>query len=171
MESSVSSVVIGTSGLTIAAFVALMLALARAGVAPDQVRRLQLVGSLLVLLQVTHFAEEYLFHFYVRFPELLGLAPWPEEFFVAFNLFWLVMWVAAIANIDRIPRIALFLLWFLAIASAVNGIAHPLLSLTAGGYFPGLWTSPFVGILGVILLYSLTSATTTTVRDNVHGDT
>ena len=35
-------------------------------------------------------------------------------------------------------RAALFPFWLLGIAGAANGIAHPLLSVIAGGYFPGL---------------------------------
>ena len=34
---------------------------------------------------------------------------------------------------------------FLAIGMVLNGIVHPLLSVRAGGYFPGLVTSPLVG--------------------------
>jgi hypothetical protein len=37
------------------------------------------------------------------------------------------------------------------IASIVNGIAHPMLAAVAHGYFPGLVTSPVVGVLGVLL--------------------
>lgn len=157
VASDVSSILVGTSGLTIAAIVALVLAVTRVGVAPEKVTRLRRVGSLLVIVQAAHFAEEYLLHFHVRFPELLGLTPWPGEFFLAFNIAWVVIWVAAIAGMSWLPHIAAFPLWFPAIASTANGLVHPLLSLAAAGYFPGLWTSPFVGILGAILLRSLAS--------------
>lgn len=160
MGTGVSSILIGTSGLTVATVVALTLTISRSGVAAEQVSRLRWISSLLVLLQVAHVAEEYLLHFHLRFPGLLGLPPWPGEFLVAFNVAWLAIWGAAIAGVTKLPRIAAFPLWFLAIASAANGIVHPLLALADGGYFPGLWTSPFVGILGVLLLRSLASATT-----------
>jgi len=42
---------------------------------------------------------------------LLGLRPWPEVFFVSFNLIWLVAWVVALLTVKR-ARIALFPLWF-----------------------------------------------------------
>lgn len=148
-------------GLTIAAIIALTLTIIRVGVAPEQVGRLRRVASLLVLLQLGHLAEEYLLNFYLRFPEVFGLSPWPRAFFVAFNVAWIVIWGTSIVGITKVPRVAAFPLWFLAIASASNGIVHPLLSLAVDGYFPGLWTSPFVGILGVVLFRSLTSATTT----------
>jgi hypothetical protein len=48
-----------------------------------------------------------------------------------------------------------FPVWFLAIASAANGVVHPILSLIVAGYFPGLWTSPLAGLLGAALLRTL----------------
>ena len=45
--------------------------------------------------------------------------------------------------------------WFLAIAAAINGFAHPMFSLAVKGYFPGLITSPFVGVLGILLAKKL----------------
>jgi len=56
-------------------------------------------------------------------------------------------------------RAALFPLWFLAIASLANGVAHPLLSVQAGRYFPGLFTSPLVGVAGLALLRQMALAT------------
>jgi hypothetical protein len=41
--------------------------------------------------------------------------------------------------------------WFLAIVSMFNAIAHMALSLLVGGYFPGLISSPLVGVLGTLL--------------------
>jgi hypothetical protein len=40
-----------------------------------------------------------------------------------------------------------------------NGVAHPLLSVATGGYFPGLFTSPVVGGIGLVLLSRLWKAT------------
>jgi hypothetical protein len=91
----------------------------------------------------------------------LGLAPWPETFFVVFNLSWLVIWSVAILAITTFPRLCTVALWFLAIASTANGVAHPFLSLAVGGYFPGLWSSVLVGILGVMLIRRLATATRT----------
>jgi len=44
-------------------------------------------------------------------------------------------------------------------AALANGVAHPLLSVRVAGYFPGLITSPVLGIVGVLLLRRLTSIT------------
>jgi hypothetical protein len=54
--------------------------------------------------------------------------------------------------------------WFLAIACVANGVIHPILSLAVAGYFPGLWSSPLVGILGVGLLRSMALATSANGR-------
>ncbi|MCP5090226.1 MAG: hypothetical protein GY949_04810, partial [Gammaproteobacteria bacterium] len=54
---------------------------------------------------------------------------------------------------------AYFAAWFLAIAGMLNGVAHPLLAIAAGGYFPGLITSPFIGAAGVWLWLGLRKAT------------
>ena len=167
MGSEVGSILLGTSGLTFAAIVALGLTCARRKVAAEHFPRIRRVAALAVLLQLGHFGEEYLRQFYLRFPALLGLAPWSEGFFVAFNLVWLVVWCLAITSIAKLPRAATFPLWFLALASAANGIIHPLLSLAVWGYFPGLWSSPFVGILGAILFSALASATN--ARGKEHG--
>ena len=48
-------------------------------------------------------------------------------------------------------RLALFPVWFFAIAAVANGIAHPVLAVVGHGYFPGLITSPVLGVLGVLL--------------------
>ncbi|MGH8194270.1 MAG: HXXEE domain-containing protein [Woeseiaceae bacterium] len=115
--------------------------------------------ALTLCAQSLHLAEEYVYQFNLRFPALLGLTMWPETFFVAFNCAWLAVWAIAILSIAKLPRAVTFPLWFLAIASAVNGIAHPLMAIAAGGYFPGLWSSPLVGTLGFVLLRKLTFAT------------
>ncbi len=167
MPSAASSVLLGTSGLTLAAIAALMLAYSRPGVAGEHVAKVRRVATIAVVAQAGHFSEEYLQEFYLRFPAQLGLAPWSEEFFVTFNIAWLVVWVLAIASLIKFSRLAAFPLWFLAIASVANGVVHPLLSLAVGGYFPGLWSSPVVGILGVVLVNALTSATR--ARSNHHG--
>ncbi len=169
MPNGASSVLVGTSGLTLAAVAAAVLAYSRPRVAAEHVARVRQIASIAVVAQAAHFGEEYLQQFYLRFPAQLGLAPWSEQFFVSFNVAWLVVWVFAIATLTKFPRLAAFPLWFLAIASVANGVVHPLLSLVVGGYFPGLWSSPVVGILGVVLVSALASATQ--ARNNHHGVT
>jgi hypothetical protein len=107
------------------------------------------------LLQAAHFAEELSTGFEERFPALFGLSPIPSRGFVAFNIVWLVIWGLSVWGLARRRRLALFPLWFLAIASIVNGIAHPGFALFEGSYFPGLLTAPVTGAMGVLLLRRL----------------
>ena len=112
-----------------------------------------------VLVQGAHFAEELATGFHRRFPEVLGFEPWPVAFFVPFNLLWLAVWSLSIWGLAARQWTALFPLWFLGIASVANALAHPLLSFRAGAYFPGLVSSPFVGIAGAVLLAHLVRVT------------
>jgi hypothetical protein len=122
--------------------------------------RLFLLG---LTAQSLHFMEEFVTHFPDRFPPLLGLPAWSDSFFVVFNLAWLSIWILSAVGLQKGRWFALFPLWLFAIASIANGIAHPLLAVAARGYFPGLFTSPLVGVLGVLLwlrLQALTAAPT-----------
>jgi hypothetical protein len=118
-----------------------------------------------IILQAGHFVEESMTGFPRRFPQVIGLAPWPARFFFWFNLFWLATWVVSCWGLLARRRAALFPLWFLAIACVANGVAHPALALRTGEYFPGLFTSPVVGIAGVLLLKRLIAVTDHRQRD------
>lgn len=83
----------------------------------------------------------------------------PLSFFVCFNLAWIAIWITSVRLLRRGRRAAFFAAWFLAIAGVLNGVAHPLMALASGGYFPGLITSPIIGIAGVILWRRLRGAT------------
>ncbi len=48
-------------------------------------------------------------------------------------------------------RWALVPIWFFSLGMALNGVAHSLLALRTGGYFPGLAGSPVVGVFGILL--------------------
>lgn len=161
MSDTLRSILLGTAGLDAACIVALLLTVARGGARADdaRLRAAARVAILAVLLQAAHFAEEAATGFPRRFPETLGLAPWPAGFFAAFNLFWLAVWLLAVRGLSARRHAALFPLWFLAVAGVANGVAHPLLSLRAGGYFPGLLTSPLVGVAGVLLFRRLSAVT------------
>jgi hypothetical protein len=143
----------GTAGLSLAAVVALLLTVLRPLQAADFVGRERAARFFLIGLAVQglHFMEESVTGFRYRFPELFDLAAWPENFFVAFNLIWMSIWILAALGLQRGYRIALFPVWFFAIAAVANGIAHPVLAVVVHGYFPGLLTSPVLGVLGVLL--------------------
>jgi hypothetical protein len=54
---------------------------------------------------------------------------------------------------------AFFAAWFLAVAAMANGVAHPLLAVASGGYFPGLVTAPVIAGVGIRLFVRLRAAT------------
>ena len=115
-------------------------------------------------IQGVHFVEELTTGFHTRFPALLGLDPMPLSFFVSFNLMWIAIWIISVPLLRLRRRAAFFAAWFLAIAGVLNGAAHPMMALASGGYFPGLITSPLIGIAGVVLLQRLQRATVEPVR-------
>jgi hypothetical protein len=152
------SEIAGTGALWIALIAAISIALARP---PTAAALRAACGAALatLVMQALHFSEEYATEFYRLFPERLGLAPWTATFFLVFNVTWLALWLLAIgaAYVARASLYAAIVLWFLAIAAIGNGIAHPLLALSSGGYFPGFITAPFLGVAGFILARRLVS--------------
>lgn len=111
------------------------------------------------LLQAGHFIEEATTGFHAQFPALFGQPPIPFSVFVSFNVTWLVIWLAAIPGSYTGNKLALFAAWFLAIAGMLNGIAHPLLAAAVSDYFPGLLTSPIIGVAGLLLCQRLLQVT------------
>jgi hypothetical protein len=117
------------------------------------------VLALALGVQSVHFAEEAMTGFHDRLGALVGLPGMPFPFFVLFNVMWLGIWVASVPGVRSARGLAFFAAWFLAIAGAFNGIAHPLLALASGAYFPGLVTSPVIGAVSVWLFLRLRGAT------------
>jgi protein-S-isoprenylcysteine O-methyltransferase Ste14 len=152
MSETIRSELLGTAGLSAAALAALLLTLGRTPASNRTARqRTTLVYAALVLAQALHAAEEYATGFYIAFPSSLGLAPWPASFFVTFNVVWLAIWIAAGIGLRAGNHVAHAPVWFLAIAAIANGVAHPLLAIRAGGYFPGLISSPLLAVGGILL--------------------
>lgn len=158
---ALESTLIGTLGLTLAAGAALLLAVIRRPVEGrvEECGRASMILALGLVCQVLHVAEEFGTRFYERLPIALGLAPWPASFFVILNLSWLAIWGWAVFGMRAGYRPAFFPAWFFAIAAMVNGVAHPLLAIRSGGYFPGLVTSPLLGVVGAWLLIRLVALT------------
>jgi hypothetical protein len=65
------------------------------------------------------------------------------------------LWLLGAVGVKCGIRAAYFPVWFFSIGMVGNAIWHPLLSLATGGYFPGLFTSPFGGVIGIMLLSRL----------------
>jgi hypothetical protein len=147
--------------LGLAALAALHLALGRRSPPENMAERFAAsrVLALATGLQAVHFAEEATTGFHERLGAVLGLPGIPFSGFVVFNLTWLGIWVASILGLRSGRAAAFFAAWFLAIAGMVNGIAHPLLAVAAGGYFPGVISSPLIGAASVWLWLRLRGAT------------
>ncbi len=155
------SVLPSVLALGLAALVALHFALSRPS-PPDRVGERRAVSHTLALalgIQSVHLVEETATGFHERLPALFGLPGMPLSAFLAFNLVWLGIWGASIPGLRSARIAAFFAAWFLAIAGMLNGVAHPLLAVAAGGYFPGLVTSPLIGVAGVWLWLRLQRAT------------
>lgn len=157
MSSLVPSLVV----LGIAAFVALQLAMRRSSPMEFSSERTAASQALALAtaIQCAHFAEEWATGFHVRFPALFGLEPMPMAFFVGFNLAWIIAWIASVPLLRSARTPAFFAAWFLAFAGMLNGVAHPLLAVASGGYFPGLVTSPAIGLASILLWRHLHRAT------------
>ena len=147
--------------LGLAALAALLLALNRRPLPDNMAERRAAARALAiaVVVQSVHFAEEAATGFHEKLGPLVGVPGMPFSLFVVFNLAWLGIWVASIPGLRSAQPAAFFAAWFLAIAGMINGIAHPLLAIAAGGYFPGLVTSPFIAVAGVWLWRRLRGAT------------
>ncbi len=147
--------------LTIMAVVALWLTISRGGVTagPPAVRSAVWTAAIATAAQAGHFVEELTTGLHERLPAAFGLPPMSLRLFISFNVAWLVIWALSTWGLARRHHVALFPLWFLGIAAVANGLLHPLLALNAGGYFPGLATSPVMAVVGALLLVRLSRVT------------
>ena len=147
--------------LGLAAFAALQLVRCRTSATKLTIERVSAsqVLALATAVQTGHFAEEWATGFHVRFPALFGLEPMSLSFFVLFNSAWIVIWIASVPSLRSARKPAFFAAWFLAIAGMLNGVAHPAMAVASGGYFPGLFSSPFIGVASIFLWKRLHGAT------------
>jgi hypothetical protein len=124
------------------------------------VTRFQLSFLALVAVQAAHSFEEYRGRLWEGFAParmVSGLISNDLErgflignvVLVAFGL-WCFLW-----PIRRDWRIAVPLAWLWAGIELINGISHPLLSLRAGGYTPGVATAPVLFVLALYLASQL----------------
>lgn len=161
-----SSLIPSLAFLGLAAVAALWLAKSRPS--PSRLAEARISAArwlgLATAAQSAHFAEEWATGFQTGFPALFGLEPMSSSFFVAFNLAWISAWVVSIPFLRTGHPAAFFAAWFLAIAGTLNGVAHPLMAITSGSYFPGLISSPFIGLASIGLWHRLLSATGSSPR-------
>jgi hypothetical protein len=113
--------------------------------------------GLLVAAQTAHSIEEYVGRLWESFPParaLAGLVSTDRELgFLAINVGLVAfgVWGWAVP-MRRGYASARTIAWFWVVLEAVNGLVHPLWSLSAGGYTPGAATAPlllaFAALLG-----------------------
>ena len=147
--------------LGLAALAAVLLAVSRTSPPEHASERFAAARALGVAVgvQCVHFVEEAATGFPERLGAVFDLPGMPFTFFLVFNLMWLAIWVASVPGLRSARAEAFFAAWFLAIAGMINGIAHPLLAIADGGYFPGLVSSPLIGVASVWLWLRLRGAT------------
>ena len=147
--------------LSAMAAVALAITVARGGInaEPSALRSTARMAVLAIVCQVLHFSEEVGGGLNRRFPEFFGLDPITMDSFVSVNLVALAVWVLSVPALMARVSASLFPLWFLAVASVSNALLHPALAIATGGYFPGVITSPVVGVAGLLLLRGLVRIT------------
>lgn len=129
------------------------------GELPALRRKASFALALATAAQTIHFIEELRSGFAASFPGMFGLAPIPTGVFLGFNLAWIGIWIVSVPGLLAGHRWALFAAFFLALAGLLNGVAHPLLTLINGAYFPGLYTSSLVFLASIFLLHHLLRST------------
>jgi hypothetical protein len=122
--------------------------------------RIQLSFLTLVGIQAAHSVEEYVGRLYDVFPParfVSGLiSPSLEHGFIILNValvsfgFWAFLW-----PVRRQWRSAVPLAWLWVAIELVNGIGHPLWSLTQLRYTPGVATAPFLLVVALYLAWQL----------------
>jgi hypothetical protein len=131
------------------------------------IKSLKAVGyppfAALVLAQAAHSTEEYVGRLWETFPParfVSGLISSDlERNFVILNVclvgfgLWCLFWPIR----GRWPSAPAFG-WLWVAVELINGIGHPLWSLTQGGYTPGVITAPLLLVLAVNLAYRLGSS-------------
>jgi hypothetical protein len=137
---------------------AVVLAVSRSPIPADQLKSVNKLVLIACGAQLLHFLEETAFDLHVRLPEAFGLPEMPFSFFLALNVAVLIIWLAGACQREFNPFVVTTF-WFLGLASVFNLLAHPTLAVISGAYFPGVFTSPVVGLAGLMLTRRLVQAT------------
>jgi hypothetical protein len=121
---------------------------------------MQVTFLALVLVQIAHSAEEYVFRFYAVFPParlLEELSPGlARPGFVVLNTLLAVfgLW-CFFSSVRPGTRSARDWMWIWVAVELFNGVAHPVWAVAARGYVPGLVTSTLLLALATHLFWRL----------------
>jgi len=115
---------------------------------------------LLAIFQALHSLEEYVFKLWEHlYPARLlsGLVSDDLSFgFAVINstIVVLIFWSYLIPLRNNVIW-ARKVVWFWAVLETLNGVGHIWFGVSSGGYFPGLYTAPFLLLIGVLLIRQL----------------
>jgi len=113
-------------------------------------------------IQFIHFTEEYLTDFTSEIPKLFDQEPYPMDYWIVFNMIaYFVFILGGIILFKRKKEFMIIPLFFILVGVVFNSIAHILLSIYAGGYFPGLYTAIIYAVLGPVLMKKIFDETRT----------
>ena len=121
----------------------------------------------LAIFQALHSIEEYFFELWKHlYPArvLSGLVSddLPFGFAVINSVIVALIFLSYAALLRNATPSVSIVVWFWAILETLNGAGHVWFGISSGGYFPGLYTAPFLLLLGGFSLWQLTSGHTAT---------
>jgi hypothetical protein len=114
----------------------------------------------LLIVQVAHSIEEYLFRLYEVFPPARfasGLISSDRRTgFLVLNLGLIAFgfWCYAVPVRKKLS-VAIPLMWFWIVLQILNGVGHPIASLVDRSYIPGTATAPFLLAIAIYLSIAL----------------
>jgi hypothetical protein len=122
--------------------------------------RIRVIFLALVVTQIAHSVEEYVFRFYEVFPparflnDLVAGLTRPGFIIVNTLLALFGLW-CFFANVRPGSKSARDWVWIWVVIELFNGLAHPLWAIATRGYVPGLATSPVLFGLAACLFHRL----------------
>jgi hypothetical protein len=124
---------------------------------PNMTRRIRTGFLILALLQTLHSLEEYSNRLWeqlapARFVSSLVSDDLPVGFAVINTAIVLFAFWCYLVPVRGSSPSARGIVLFWAILETLNGAGHVLFGINAGGYFPGLYTAPFLLLCGLYLL-------------------
>ena len=114
----------------------------------------------LVITQVAHSVEEYVFRFYEVFPparllnELVPGLTRPGFIIFSALLALFGLW-CFLSSVHPGTKSARDWVWIWVVIELFNGLAHPVWAIATRGYVPGLATSPILFVLAAYLFHRL----------------
>lgn len=110
-----------------------------------------------IMVQTLHFMAEYRARLYETLPPLFGFEPIGANQFAIFNGVWLLIFLTAAVGVYKGQRLALLMVWFMALLGCIgNALFHGWLATQSGGYTPDVVTALLNLPIGVFLIALLT---------------